>query len=136
MVRRLLVEGYGASVINTLARSQTNSDLEALLQGGVQLTFAPANPALAFLQQIHQRQPDVARSVPKSPPPPELSSPASPDHSPSSQWVRLEILSGLELHVRSDFVLPTTSQEQQNLLQHMLDILRSITPLNRKSPKL
>src|SRR6476469_6187840 len=43
VVRRLLTEGYGASVINTLARSKNNSELEALLQGGVQLTVSPAN---------------------------------------------------------------------------------------------
>jgi DNA-binding transcriptional MerR regulator len=136
LVRRLLAAGYGASVINSLARSKHTSELEALLQGGVQLTVAPANPALAFLQQIQHRQPDTAtanRSSTLSPVPsaPVLPSPASP----TTQWLRLEILPGLELHVRSDFVLPTTSQEQQNLLQHILQTLLSLATSKRRSSK-
>jgi len=136
LVRRLLTEGYGASVINTLARSKNNSDLEALLQGGVQLTVAPANPALAFLHQIQQRKADIARSIVQPPSVADLaappvapvapSSPAAPPADPTTHWRRLEILPGLELHVRSDFVLPTTAQEQQNLLQRILQLLISL----------
>jgi len=147
LVRRLLMEGYGASVINTLARSKNNVDLEALLQGGAQLTVAPANPALAFLHQIQQRSPDEVPAhlnspPPNSPPPapaaPVPSSPisASAPASATTHWTRLEILPGLELHVRQDFVLPATSQEQHNLLQHLLQRLISITTAKRRSPKL
>jgi DNA-binding transcriptional MerR regulator len=148
VVRRLLTEGYGASVINTLARSKNNSDLEALLQGGVQLTAAPANPALAFLQQVQQRQADTVRSLAKSSPkgspsaassPAPLPVPSSTDSSPSTEWIRQEILPGLELHVRSDFQLPATVQEQQNLLQRIwqtiTSITTSITTAKRGSPK-
>jgi len=46
--------GYAASAINQLATSKDNTELEAL--GGVHLTVTPANPALAFLQQIQQRR--------------------------------------------------------------------------------
>lgn len=132
LVRRLLTEGYGASVIDTLARSKQNSELEALLQGGVQLTVTPANPALAFLQQIQQRQPEAARSAPVILPSPPVPAPSSPPPA-TTQWVRIEVLPGLELHVRQDFVVPTTSQEQQNLLQHILHILTSIASLKRRS---
>lgn len=140
LVRRLLTEGYGASVIDTLARSKNNSELEALLQGGVQLTVAPANLALAFLQQIQQRQPSVARPVSQSPPPAPLEPPVPPASSPppsapTTQWTRLEILPGLELHVRTDFVFPATSQEQQNLLQRMLQILISTATPKRRYTK-
>lgn len=140
LVRRLLIEGYGASVIDTLARSKSNSELEALLQGGVQLTIAPANPALAFLQQVQKRQPEVAQSIPKAQPPSKLSSPAPAqlplDTSSATQWIRQEILPGLELHVRSDFVLPSTPQEQQNLLQRMLQTLTKIATLKKRASKL
>ncbi|MGG6295105.1 MerR family transcriptional regulator [Leptolyngbya sp. AN02str] len=135
LVRRLLTEGYGASVIDTLACSKSNSDLEALLQGGVQLTLTPANPALAFLQQVQKRQPNMAHSSSMSPiPPPPVSSPPSAP-APATQWSRQEILPGLELHVRSDFVPPTTTQEQQNLLQRTLQILTSLSPSKRRSLK-
>ncbi|MFM7428128.1 MAG: MerR family transcriptional regulator [Elainella sp.] len=155
VVRRLLTEGYGASVINTLARSKSNSDLEELLQGSVQLTVAPANPALTFLQQVQKRQSDAARSqsmqlgsvqpgsVQSQPVQPgsvqpqakSLPSPYPSSTVPHSEWIRHEILPGLELHIRSDVLLPVTAQEQQTLLQRIWQILTLLTPSNRKSPK-
>ncbi len=137
LVRRLLTEGYGASVIDTFARSKTNSDLEALLQGGVQLTVTPANPALAFLQQVQKRQSNTVPTVTPSPlppaPAPSLSS-TSADPA-ATQWTRQEVLPGLELHVRSDFVLPVTAQEQQNLLQRIFQLLISMATPKRRSAK-
>jgi DNA-binding transcriptional MerR regulator len=67
LVRRLLAEGYGASAIDKLAISKTNQELEELLQGGVQLTITPANLALAFLQQVQQRQTPPMQSLPSLP---------------------------------------------------------------------
>lgn len=143
LVRRLLTEGYGASVIDTLARSKSNAELEALLYGGVQLTMAPANPALAFLQEIQQRQagaapkpaiapPAASRPAPAPPSPPAPEAPAPP---PTHQWTRLEILPGLELHVRSDFAPPTTTQEQQTLLQRLFQALLSLTTSKGRSSR-
>jgi hypothetical protein len=125
----LLVEGYGASAIDTLAKSKSNEELEGLLQGGVVLTLTPANPALHFLQNIQQRSakgpavtaPTAARSL----------EPTS-SHNPPSTWTRLEIVPGLELHVRRDFTLPATQQEQHNLLQiilhHLLSLMKKGAP--------
>jgi len=126
LVRRLLVEGYGASAIDSLAKSKTNQELEALLQGGVVLTLTPANPALNFLQEIQQRS---AKSAPgQSKRVQETADPKSEKTAlPSpSKWTRLVILPGLEVHVRNDFLLPSTHQEQQNLLQRVLQSLLSI----------
>lgn len=123
LVRRLLAEGYGAGAIGDLAVSKTDAELEALLEGGVQLTVEAANPALGFLEQIRRRQ-----SVPTAeqtrdnlkgftaPPSP------SPDRR-STLWKRVEILPGLELHVREDFNYPNSPQERQNLIQLMTHIL-------------
>jgi hypothetical protein len=130
LVRRLLVEGYGASAIDNLAKSKTNQELEALLQGGVVLTLTPANPALNFLQEIQQRSakspsvpaPSQSRKVGKS----EDSPSAETELPGPSIWTRLVILPGLEVHVREDFLLPSTHQEQQNLLQRILQSLSSI----------
>ncbi len=137
LIRRLLSEGYGASAINTLATSKTNEELEALLQGGVQLTVTPANPALAFLQQVQQRQIALAKSslhVPPAAATPASSPPGSPSPSPSSQWTRVEVLQGLELHIRQDFVYPSSLQEQQTLLQLIRQILLTFIS-KRRSPK-
>ncbi|MBV8885516.1 MAG: MerR family transcriptional regulator [Chroococcidiopsidaceae cyanobacterium CP_BM_RX_35] len=164
LVRRLLASGYGASAINQLATSKDNSELEALLQGGVQLTVTPANPALAFLQQIQQRQSvetqrnacessgdsraQAQRSagiasgsaLPQAQPPQaatsDLPQAASPaqNQSPSSQWTRLEILPSLEIHLREDFSYPSSPQEQQNLLQHINQTLIAAS-IHRRSSK-
>jgi len=141
LVRRLLSEGYGASAIDKLAILKSDQELEALLQGGVQLTVTPANPALAFLQQVKQRQLAPAKDPPALPPamsnpvlplsaaPPSPSPPAHP-----SQWTRIEVLPGLELHIRQDFVYPSSAQEQQTLLQLIRQILLTFVS-KRRSPK-
>lgn len=131
LVRRLLAEGYGASAIGDLAVSKTDTELEALLEGGVQLTVEAANPALGFLEQIRRRQSvTIAEptqdnlkgfTVPPSP---------SPDRR-STRWKRIEILPGLELHVREDFNYPNSLHERQNLIQLITHILST----HRRSPK-
>jgi DNA-binding transcriptional MerR regulator len=137
VVRRLLAEGFGASAIDKLATSKNNAELEALLQGGIQLTVTTANPALAFLQQIQKR--------PSTPTPPQMATapsvtpaappvPNSPPTSIPSQWTRLEILPGLEIHIRDDFIYPNSPQEQQNLLQYIGQKLLAIY-IKRRSSK-
>ncbi|MBM0743767.1 MerR family transcriptional regulator [Phormidium sp. CLA17] len=138
LVRKLLTEGYGSSAIGQFAKAKTNSELENLLQGGVQLTITPANPALAYLQQIQQRTGDRSISAenklignaPASPTPVSLPTSSLPT---PSQWFRIEILPGLELHVRNDFVSPSSSQEQQTLLQLILSALLTHTRKRRSS---
>ena len=134
LVRRLLASGYGAGAINQLATSKDNSELEALLQGGVQLTVTPANPALAFLQQIQQRQSSDAQ--PSQTAISSLTQAKSPtqNQSLSSQWTRLEILPSLEIHLREDFTYPSSPQEQQNLLQHINQTLIAAS-IHRRSSK-
>jgi len=82
LVRRLLREGYSTQALQPLLQSKTNADLEALLQGGVQLTVTPANPALAFLESIRQRSasPPVPAPAAFAPPAPPVS--ASPPPAP------------------------------------------------------
>ncbi|MGL5058400.1 MAG: hypothetical protein ACRC62_00360 [Microcoleus sp.] len=131
VVRRLLTEGFGASAIDKIATSKDNVELQALLQGSVQLTVTSANPALAFLQQIQQRQ-----SVPNPPPklPATQPQPLPHPHPTSTplQWVRIEILPGLEIHIREDFSYPSSPQEQQNLLQYISQQLLAI--LTKQKP--
>ncbi len=137
LVRRLLATGYGTSAINQLATSTDNSELEALLQGGVQLTLTPANPALAFLQQIQQRSlsgdPPSNTATPKTSIALSLANPAQSQSPEPSQWTRLEVLPGLEFHVRDDFAYPRSPQEQQNLLQHIGQQLEAIYTNRRSS---
>jgi DNA-binding transcriptional MerR regulator len=154
VLRRLLAEGYSASSIGSLIGGQADTALEDILQGGVQLTVEAANPALAFLAQIRDRQGPANgqrreslpsdRSTQRSahlamqapPAAPGLSAPTLAN--PPQAWTRLEILDGLELHVRQDFVAPTTAYEQERLLQLIADHLSHLTAnpkSTHKSPR-
>lgn len=134
VVRRLLAEGYGASAIDNLATSKENTELEALLQGGIQLTVTTANPALVFLQQIQKRQsmPTPSAASPGTISPPPVQPPTNSNPSTTS-WTRIEVLPGLEIHVRNDFIYPSSPQEQQNLLQYIAQKLLSIHTHRRSS---
>lgn len=127
VVRRLMTQGYGVSAIDNLPISQSNTELEALLQGGVQISVTPANPALGFLQDIQKRGKQVQKSPLVSTPIP------SPSPTPTPQrWLRVQILPGLEIHVREDFVFPQSPQEQQNLVQIIAQKLFAFSPFKQK----
>ena len=130
VVRRLLADGYASHVIGDLATSKSNEELEALLQGGVQLEIKIANPALAFLHQIQEREPTdksgfkFKRSGTKPAPPPPTE---------SSHWQRVEIIPGFEIHIRSDFPYPNSSHEEQMLWQHIQETLQKFAQQRRSS---
>ena len=127
VVRRLLLEGFGTSAIAQLALKKTNTELENLLSGGIQLSVTPANPALAYLQDIQQRYspPSPPRMSAPSPPP-------TPTRINSTHWTRFEVLPGLEIHVRDDFNYPNSPNEQHALLQHITQTLEDIANQKRK----
>ena len=161
VLRRLLAEGYSASSIGSLIGGQADTALEDILQGGVQLTVEAANPALAFLAQIRDGQGPAkgqrraSSSVDRSPRPvggdhpvggkPGVSpvspaSPASPQQAsapaptpPPQTWHRLEILDGLEIHIRQDFAAPATANEQGRLIQLIADHLAHLPKSTQKS---
>jgi DNA-binding transcriptional MerR regulator len=127
VIRRLLGDGYSISAIQSVTTEKNDVELEALLQGGVQLTVETRNPALAFLHAVKARSAAPSPMPPASPmvgklvqpSPPSVSSvPSSPEvHPEASHWRRITILPGLEIHIRQDFTPPTTPQESANLLQ-------------------
>lgn len=143
VLRRLLADGYSVSSIGSLVGEKADAELETILQGGVQLTVEAANPALAFLSKIRDRPPSQARSAKRSAPPyPAVgaSSPAPPappaqeaSSSPET-WTHLEILEGVELHIRQDVVLPATAHEREQLLMLIADRLNTLTSSRRTPP--
>jgi DNA-binding transcriptional MerR regulator len=141
VLRRLLAEGYSASSIGSLIGGQADTALEDILQGGVQLTVEAANPALAFLSQIRDGQGPAKgqrrESSPSDQSPKRSASPVggdpcvSPASPPPQAWTRLEILDGLELHVRQDFAAPATAHERDSLLQLIADHLAHLKSTQR-----
>lgn len=146
VVRKLLMQGHGATAIGDTARTRSNEELERLLKGGAQLTIAdsqPArtesisslaesNPALAFLDKVRSRS-----QVPQTPAAPSAASMAPPpllELPRQSQWVHLEIIPGLQVLVREDFVLPSTPSECQVLSQLIAEQLIQLEDTRRKTP--
>jgi DNA-binding transcriptional MerR regulator len=140
VIRRLLTEGYSSTAIAPISSAKANAELEALLQGGMQLTVEAANPALAYLNQIKSRQMRPSDSPLPSPatPSPRARSAArntneaarSPQpvdaESESSNWLRVELLPGLELHLRDDFQVPKSPHEQARLHQLVIQKLETL----------
>ena len=131
LVRRLLMEGYSSTAIDRLAVEKTNDELEALLQGGIQLTLETANPALAFLQAVERRQESGhrQRAVRKAPPSPQEQIAGAA----ASRWTRIELMPGLEVQVRDDFVPPKSQFEWQSLFELLRRRLESVISWRSKS---
>lgn len=125
VVRRLLAEGYASGVIGQLATSKTVEELEALLQGGVQLTVSVANPALAYLYEIQGKSGQPA-AFPKH----SGKKKVHGKHDPlqESTWTRIEILPGCELHISDRFKTPKSSYEEDYIAKTIFRILRKFKP--------
>jgi len=144
VLRRLLAEGYSTSSVHQLIGGQPNHALEQILQGGAQITVEAANPALTFLSEIRDRRSSAPAPPPRPPgaaPSPPFTGPvrrslgASSPAAPSpAAWTRLDILDGLELHVREDFVPPTTAYERDRLLQLIAQHLTNLNSSRRHPP--
>jgi DNA-binding transcriptional MerR regulator len=121
VIRRLLSEGISTSTINGLATQKSNTELENLLTGGVQINFTTAQPTLeekeplAYLRGLQRKRlfkPNLEQYLaPKN----HLIS-----NNNTSAWIRIEVIPGLEIHIRSDFKYPKTQEEQQSLLEKLL----------------
>jgi hypothetical protein len=142
VVRRLLSEGIGSNAIDHLAIQKSNLELENLLTGGVLLEITPANPALSYQHKSNDRglragenqhnsndrglraaEPLVTQNYSTE----RVRTPFD-----SNYWSRFEALSGLELHIRSDFILPPTPEEQALLRDHLWKILEQGAQRNKK----
>ncbi|MEM9117208.1 MAG: MerR family transcriptional regulator [Cyanobacteria bacterium P01_F01_bin.56] len=145
VLRRLLAAGYSVSSMHQLIGGQPNEALAQILQGGAQLTVETTNPALTFLTNIRDR-PGTA-SPPRSAPAPsparrsktadrsrQAAESAAEAPSLPSHWTRLNLLDGLELHVREDFVPPATAYERDRLLQLMTQRLADLNSSRRNPP--
>ena len=127
LVRRLLLEGYPATVIAKLLAGKGDAELRALLQGGTSVSAAPANPALDFLAGVRRRAALPPPAAAPSSPPPVPAAPPPPPAALPATWDRLELLPGLEVHVRAGFRLPSSPHERDALTRLFLDTLQTLT---------
>jgi len=115
VIRRLLSEGFSASSINQLATQKSNSELEKLLRGSLEVQTMANNPALAYLEGLksgnHGSSPEI----------------------PTNQWCHLEIMPGLEIHLRSDVKFPNTLSEENYLKEKIWQTLKTHYLQGRKN---
>jgi DNA-binding transcriptional MerR regulator len=146
VVRRLLSQGIGAIAINDLITSKTNDQLKGLLTGGIQINVTTVHPgltnsnaALDYLKNLkkgktnNREREDNSFSLKED----NLNFSQSEikqviSKNQETNWTRIEVLEGLEIHLRSDFVYPNSIKEQENLQQFMWQKLTKI--FNRKKP--
>jgi DNA-binding transcriptional MerR regulator len=112
VVRRLLSEGWSSGTIKQLTRQKSNQELETLLERGLSGEITSVNPALAYLESLAGYS---------NPMPPRIETKAT-----TSQWLRLEIVPGLEIQIRSDFSWSSTLREQNWLKEQIWQALQHI----------
>jgi DNA-binding transcriptional MerR regulator len=115
VVRRLLSEGFSASSINQLATQKSNSELEKLLRGSLEVQTMANNPALAYLEGLKSGNKGSSSAI------------------PTNQWYHLEIMPGLEIHLRSDFKFPNTLSEENYLKEKIWQALKTHYLQGRKN---
>jgi DNA-binding transcriptional MerR regulator len=146
VVRRLLSQGIGAIAIDDLITSKSNEELNSLLMGGIQLQVTTAHPSLSnknsaldYLDSLkkgqinnHQITKDkllnfkgeVDQNWLNQFPQENINSLEKQE----TNWTRIEILDGLEINLRSDFIYPNSVSEQENfkkfMLQKLTDLLK------------
>lgn len=95
--RRLLTEGFTVAVIQAIAKHKTNDDLESMLTGGIEFNLSATQLDTQSKNLENDNQKIASSKV-------------------SSQWLRIQIREGVEIHWRSDVTLPQTSLEYQHFL--------------------
>jgi DNA-binding transcriptional MerR regulator len=153
LVRRLLSEGISAAAISDLLTSKSNQELKNLLTGGISIQITTThptltqpqftNPALEYLASLKKGKYNQSSLPEKSPVYPNILSDNILDKNYDqklsksksileTEWTRIEVLEGLELNIRSDFIYPNSISEQESLNQRIIQTLTQI--LTRKKP--
>ncbi len=130
VTRRLMSEGLTTGAIKKLVADAEDRELQSLLENGARLAtereVSPVleetqdadpeeNAALDFLRGVKSRdRTSPGNSVVRRKMAPSSTRIAQGD---GERWTRLEIVAGLEVHVREDFRVPPTPHERDNLLQ-------------------
>ena len=141
LVRRLLSDGIGTVAINDLVTRKSNEELKSLLTGGISINLTTAhpnlttnsNPALDFLENIgrgrkpdQEKTPDIILNRSRQSISRYEVQITSQGVVSQTEWIRIEVLDGLEINLRSDFVYPNSLMEQESLTNHIIEQLTRI----------
>jgi len=144
VIKKMQSEHLPIRKIRELVIDRKERELERLL--GDEETASPKNDAMRYLESLLTSQPRPAAPLVQPPStlaskakaylgriaPPPPPAPMMPGHQPfpttsssTGAWQRIEIESGLELHVRSDYSPPFDSRGVRKLTKLILDALFS-----------
>ena len=140
-VRKLMAQRHTTTAIKSLLRGAEKSRLLALIEGDAQPDIFAISPfakqesadsdaAFAALDSIRARSGLAPSPAPQSVVPAEAAPPKA-----SQNWVRDELASGLEIHVRADFPFPATLHEREKLARRFLEILEDLQKSATKSSR-
>ncbi len=153
-VRRLMALGYTVAAIGATVRSGSDSDVEAMLTGAIEVTAAadaapgaaaPSLPGPSMAASVvpprramstneaavGESAADFLRGLGGGgasvrPAPPAFSRPSPRGASPE-RWTRVEIARGIDLHVRDDAHLPASPNEREQIAARIVDALRRLS---------
>ena len=134
VVRKLLADGFSSSAIRHVIDGRSADELQQLLDGAFRIELVPADaatadPRRAFLRNLRQKagldpvHGDVTVHEMQRSPSPARREPTRSRRSDASSvfrqvpWTRVEMLDGLELHVREDFKLPVNRLGDDQIAQ-------------------
>lgn len=120
-VKQLQADHLPIRKIRELVEPRTTRELERLL--GISSHRTPTTQAKATTNDAMNYLETLLTTAPRPPAAaPSLSKPST-SHTPQRTWQRIEVETGLELHVRDDYRLPTDARGVRRLLQLIGDAL-------------
>ena len=118
-LRRLMTGGHSAQTLQNLLTRQSDAELQALLTGELRLQVQTGNPALEYLTTLRSAGLSAPSAVRMAAAPP--AGPAT-----SARYTRLDLATGLELHVSQHARLPNTPAEQDALARQLITALGTL----------
>jgi len=119
-VKRLQADYLPIRKIRELIENRTEGELEQMLGMGDEPRSNPALDYLTTLSALSMRPPSEEFNLSKSFRLSALAMAPSAPREPSSLWTRIEVESGLELHVRNDYEPPVEAKERRRLTRRLL----------------
>lgn len=150
-VRKLLADGFSSSAIKHVIDGRSGDELQQLLDGAVRIELVPegaatADPRRAFLQSLREKagldpvDADVTVDAMRSDASPMRPEPTHSLRSDAASvfkevpWTRVEMLDGLELHVREDFELPVNRLGDDQIAQLVKVVLLHLEQTRKGRP--
>jgi len=125
VIKRLQADHLPIRKIKELVDGKSERELEQLLD--IERTEERAaeakNPATEYLESLLKTS--SFKAAAPMPAAPAVISPQAGSREPATAWTRIEIETGLELHVRNDYRLPDDPKDEHRLARRILNFIKN-----------